>query len=564
MHNNSFFKFLFLIAVTFVFFSCDKDYSSVGDNLIGENNFTLKDTLFSVVAYNEKITPIKSSNLPVNALGIYDNPAFGKTTASFVTQLSLATVAPTFTTITAAPAIDSVHLSVPYFIVATETKAITTGGNTYVLDSIYGEPKAKIKLSVYESGRYMGNQIGTAQTFYTNQNGGFDNLKDPDQKKWGRLNNDANKAQNDEFFFDPAQHIETTTDAAAKKTYVYIAPEMRLKLNANFFESKIFNAPASSLATNIDFMGYFKGLYFKVEQSGTDKGSLAMINFAKGKITIYYKEDKKTKEDDPATTTIDETVIERVQKTLVLNMSGNAASLLEETNPNTDYDTSTKNPDRNFGDPKLYLKGGEGSLAVIQLFGSDLYGADGTTGSPNGVSDELDKMRKEGWLINQANLVFNIDTEKMGKLDLTTNKPASEPDRIYLYDYTNNVTIADYYLSLSTTTKKTSKFGYGGFIERDATTEKRGDSYKINITNHIRDLVQNVEATNVKLGVVVTEDINSPDMFELQTTSANITKAPKASVMNPLGTILYGNNLPSTDENYDKRLKLEIYYTKPK
>jgi hypothetical protein len=35
------------------------------------------------------------------------------------------------------------------------------------------------------------------------------------------------------------------------------------------------------------------------------------------------------------------------------------------------------------------------------------------------------------------------------------------------------------------------------------------------------------------------------------------------SVVNPLGTILYGSNLPVTDPNYDKRLKLEIFYTKP-
>ena len=39
--------------------------------------------------------------------------------------------------------------------------------------------------------------------------------------------------------------------------------------------------------------------------------------------------------------------------------------------------------------------------------------------------------------------------------------------------------------------------------------------------------------------------------------------APKASVMNPLGTILFGNNIPKVDPNYEKRLKLEIYYTKP-
>jgi len=34
-------------------------------------------------------------------------------------------------------------------------------------------------------------------------------------------------------------------------------------------------------------------------------------------------------------------------------------------------------------------------------------------------------------------------------------------------------------------------------------------------------------------------------------------------VMYQLGTILYGNNIPFGDSNYDKRLKLEIYYTKP-
>jgi hypothetical protein len=33
--------------------------------------------------------------------------------------------------------------------------------------------------------------------------------------------------------------------------------------------------------------------------------------------------------------------------------------------------------------------------------------------------------------------------------------------------------------------------------------------------------------------------------------------------MNPLGTILYGGKSTSTNPLEDKRLKLEIYYTKP-
>jgi len=46
-----------------------------------------------------------------------------------------------------------------------------------------------------------------------------------------------------------------------------------------------------------------------------------------------------------------------------------------------------------------------GSSAVIELFGPD--------NDNNGVSDELEALRKKGWLINEANLVFNIDTDAM-------------------------------------------------------------------------------------------------------------------------------------------------------
>ena len=86
MHNNSFFKALLLLVSIHLFVSCDKDYNEIGDALIGENHFDLAKYTSNVVAYNEKITPIQSENLPVNALGIYDNPAFGKTTANFATR----------------------------------------------------------------------------------------------------------------------------------------------------------------------------------------------------------------------------------------------------------------------------------------------------------------------------------------------------------------------------------------------------------------------------------------------------------------------------------------------
>jgi len=527
MRNNSVFKLILLVLSVTFFVSCDKDYNVIGDALIGENHFDLAKETYSVVAYNQKLTPIQSNNLPVNALGIYDNPAFGKTTANFATQLTLASVSPTFGV---NPVIDSVYIEVPYFVDATQTKALTAGGNSYVLDSIYGAPLAKIKLSIFESGLYMRDKdpVGgfqEAQKYFTDQNTDFENLK-----IGKRLNDDANKAQNDEFFYNPAQRNLTTTDAAGKKTNVYSTPAMRLKLNNQFFTDKIINAPAGKLATNEIFKEYFKGLYFKVEQSGADAGSLAMINFAKGTITIKYKEN---------TSATDAT---RVDKSLVLNMSGNTVSLLEQSNTNANYSNATSNPDRVLGDEKLYLKGGEGSLAVIELFDkTDLigYDKDGNLTGPNGVSDQLDVIRKKGWLINQASLLFNIDASSMAN--------SYEPERVYLYDFTNSRNTLDYY-------------SYSGKITRDATSQKRGVSYKVNLTNHIRSLVKNADSTNVKLGIVVTEDIAVSDFYKLRTPTAFLSKAPKASVMNPLGTILYGGKSSVPD---GKKLKLEIYYTKP-
>ena len=69
---------------------------------------------------------------------------------------------------------------------------------------------------------------------------------------------------------------------------------------------------------------------------------------------------------------------------------------------------------------------------------------------------------------------------------------------------------------------------------------------------------------------MVTEDISTTNttVSQIWKTPINVTsvipsfyiQTPRSAVMNPLGTVLYGSN-PSVPA--DKRLKLEIYYTKP-
>ena len=523
MYNNSFFKQVLLAVILIFFASCDKDYNEIGADLIGQNNFVLKDTTFAVVAYNQKIGPIQSNNLPVNALGIYNNPAFGTTTASFVTQVSLATVNPT---IGANFMVKSVVLTIPYFSTLKTTNA--DGSHVYELDSIYGVSGSKIKLSIYESGYFMRDldPVGgfqNAQKYYTNQ-ADFVNFK---KEGFDRLNDTTDVAQNDEFFFDPAEIVVKTTDAITKaETITRSVPAMRLNLNTSFFKTKIIDAAATGtgkLVTNEVFKEYFRGLYFKVENSGSDSGSLAMMDFSKGVITIKYTEDTST--TDPT----------RVEKSILLNLSGNTVSLQDQSKININYSVATnpENANKTLGDKKLYLKGGEGSMAVISLFDTP---------------EKLETLRANKWLINEAKLVFHIDADAM-------KDSPNKPQRIYLYDMNNKVPISDYFSDITSgTTSKNGKLIFDGILNKTKST------YTIRITNHIRNLINDAKKNNVKLGVVVTEDINTTAFSEFKDKNGF---APKASVMNPLGTILFGNNIPIGDSNYDKKLKLEIYYTKP-
>ena len=556
MYNNSFFKQILVIAILVLFASCDKDFNEIGADLIGENNFDFNTANFSVTAYNQEVDIVQSDNLVVNPLGICENPAFGKTIASFATQLSMDTYNPT---IGANPIIDSVYLEVPYFVDSKIT-ALTTGGNTYELDSIYvpKTPKVSaIKLSVYESGYFMRDldPIGgfqNAQKYFTDQNTDFDNLK-----IGTRLNDDASVSENNEFEFSKKQRIETVTDAAGKKTYTYLPPRMRLNLNKTFFKTKIIEAVSGKLTNSEAFKDYFRGLYFKVENSGSSSGSLAMLDFKKGKITIKYREDLST-------TTGGVTTITKTERAIILNMAGNTVSLLQNSNATPAYTTALSSADKTLGDEKLYLKGGKGSMAVIRLFGPDLYGSNGITGTPNGVADELDIIRTNKWLINEANLVFHIDAANM--VSATDN--IYEPQRIYLFDLNNNRPVVDFYTDGSSgSTAKKAKLVFDGNINLDATS-KRGSTYKIRITDQIRGLVKNADSTNVKLGLVVTEDIGTVSSNKWKTPLKDTSispnyyfQTPKASVMNPLGTILYGSK---STVPLDKRLKLEIYYTKPK
>ena len=533
--------------ITLFFDSCDKDFNTIGANIIDDNHFGFElDTLSSAVAFVQPTGVVQTNNLPINQLGVYANPVFGKTKANFVTQLTLASGSqnPAFN-FDLKPEIMDVYLNIPYF--STKTSTETDGTGIYKLDSIYGDQK--MNLRVYESGYHIQDYDAStnaqdAQKYYNNQDNLFNN------NKIGQpLNNSEDKKQNTEFVPDPTEVkvykrdnvLEPTTDIETR-----LSPRMRLKLDSTYFYNKIFLASNDKLISNGSFKDYMKGLYFQIEDA--PNGRLMKLNFGAGNITITYKQyaglkpgtkDPITFDDDSDPTT--PSVPQYVLKTFVMNLAGNTVNLLEQTNSN-DYASAISSPNPVAGDKKLNLKGGaEGSIAIIDLFGK-----------PNELSD----LKQKGWLVNEANLVFYVDKTAMAS--------AIEPNRIYLYDLKNHRPVLDYVTDFSTNKdSKLNKVIHGGILEKEDVVGGRGIKYKIRITNHIRNLISK-DSTNVRLGLAVSESILITSNAKLKNTTSPtaIDRVPLSNVLNPLGTILYGSNYPFSEKEYKYRMKLEIYYTK--
>ncbi|MEN9335920.1 MAG: hypothetical protein RLZZ500_907 [Bacteroidota bacterium] len=535
---------VFSAVVALAFVSCDKEFSDVGADLVGDEHFGLNSTNYDVTAYNQSTGDVQTNDMAVQSLGYYNNPVFGKVKASIVTQLELTANNPKFY---APDAIDSVYMHIPYY--ATITGADDSGAAIYRLDSLLPAFDAtntpKIKLGVYESGYYIqdydpSTNLQQIQRYYSNQQSEFEAVI---ANGGQRLNDDNTKiqdatvtdySQNDQFVFSnqPIKFYKTNGDV--RET---LGPGIYMNLNKSFFQNKFYNAPAGALQNNNTFKNYFRGLFFKAESAaGSDaQGTLARLNLSRGTITIIYKDFLSQSTYESSLT---DPTVKKVRKKITLNLTGRTVNFFD-----SDYSNPIV-PDVTLGDERIQVKGGKGSMGVISLFG----------GQPTTSSPILQQMKNENWLINEANMIFYIDKTAMAN--------APEPNRILLYDLDNNRPVIDYYTDLSTAANsKFNKVVHGGIISKGS--DERGEYYKVRLTNHIRNLVDK-DSTNVRLGLVVTENINNVNRAYLKvpfTVGSKQTKyVPAMSVVNPLGTILYGShsNVPA-----DKRIKLQIYYTKP-
>lgn len=559
-------KIVVLSSILFLF-SCDKDFNTIGSEIIGDGHYKFDKYLVkNIKAYSKAIDSVQTNNLPINSLGIFSDPYFGTNVSEFVSQVELERVAPNFGLDVQMTNNDSVYLYVPYF-----SKKITNeSGNTpnnYNLESIYGDLNSSLNLKIYENKYFLRDfdavNPSERQKYYSHEKYLIETVSLAGSPL--QLNDGINPSENTEFKFLATEHIiyktngegvyvdnsgNVVTDLSQRIIKERIAPGMWINLNKDFFKNSILLANPTDLLNQANFKEYFKGLYFKVEANAGQEGALAQLDFSKAAITIQYHS------RDNATSDL-------TKKSFKLNIKGNSINFFSFSK-NSVYQDGLNASNFTAGDPLLYVKGGVGSMAFIDLFSDIDIDNQDFSGQPNGIPDELDELRANKWLINDAVLTFFVK-----------NEGQKAPMRIYLYDATNNITLIDYNQDSSTNAdSKLNKANFGGLMRAD--DQGNGVLYKINIRGHINRLLNGTNPSdlkNVRLGLVVTENINVTNLASLEnsfsypvllpTGSPNqvVSKVPVSSVMNPLGTLLYGTNVASGDE--DKKMKLEIYYTKP-
>ena len=528
--------------------SCEKDFTSLESDVINSDNainFETKSIEYPIVTSSKSVDPVQSNNLPSFLLGYNNHAIYGESTSSFIGQMVPDQYSPDFGENTV---LDSVILTIPYFSRGVETSE--EEDITYEIDSVYGD--APIKISIYRNNFFLRSfdpygEFDDTQKYYSNGS-----LSDIESISQGQLEGDLLFEVND--FVPDASQINLTELDTLDEPFVSqkIAPALRFRLDNEsneYWQNLIFaNQDDPVLSNENNFKDFFRGLYIKVEGINSD-GSMMLLNLASTNtnLTIHYTSDTPiTSETD--TGSVDE--ITSYQNDYVLNFSGVLLNVFDNN-----FSVDVTNSDDVNGDEAMYLKGGEGYIGIIDLF-------NGTVEDEMGDQvDAFDHFKSFFYddisdsplkLINEAYIEFYVDQN----LNLE-----NEPDRIYLYNYEQNMSLLDYFLdqSVSSTTIN-AKINHLEPLQRvDDEPEGQGIKYKIRITEHLNNIILR-DSTNARLGLGIINDVAATSFFSiLNNGSEEDLELASGTILSHKGTVLHGNQ----SQEEDKRPKIKIYYTEP-
>ena len=596
-------KVKFYIVCFLFFISCNKEYNTIGTDFLRSDTFDTNVEYVDVAVKQKRIPPFKSIALPIYQLGKIQDQIFGNRDATFVTQLGLEELNPIFgitsqtkeeegddsniLIIKENELVVDAYLDIPFYNntfdsdgdgvideydvdpfdiysdsdgdgladvlersngtdpldpdtdddgildnVDTDTINPRQGATVYDIDSLIGNREASFKVKVQELDYFLStydpsNNFETFLKYYSNDQV-IENFT-------GKVLYDGEVEINTEEIVIYKED-DPDTDDVDESTQVKerLTPRLRIPIDKDYMQSKIIDMEGNIDLSNQDnFNLYFKGLFLSAYDFSDPL--LLILNYADASINIVYEYDRYNRNDTTDDTSDD--TIDREEKTFKLNLTGNQINILKQDPLSPEISKALNSNSEDL--KRVYLRGGEGIMMEIDLF-------DDGTGN-----DILGEIKSNGWLINEANLTMYIDKEA---IDISGG--IIEPSRLFLYDIESKAPVVDYFIDQSQGQKpKDQKAVHSGLIEIDE--DKKGIKYKIRISEHVKNIIRN-DSLNKKLALVVTSDITNAVNTELKNND-ELEYIPISSVINPLGTILYGPNPEPI--NHDKRFRLELFYT---
>ena len=596
-------KVKFYIVCFLFFISCNKEYNTIGTDFLRSDTFDTNVEYVDVAVKQKRIPPFKSIALPIYQLGKIQDQIFGNRDATFVTQLGLEELNPIFgitsqtkeeegddsniLIIKENELVVDAYLDIPFYNntfdsdgdgvideydvdpfdiysdsdgdgladvlersngtdpldpdtdddgildnVDTDTINPRQGATVYDIDSLIGNREASFKVKVQELDYFLStydpsNNFETFLKYYSNDQV-IENFT-------GKVLYDGEVEINTEEIVIYKED-DPDTDDIDESTQVKerLTPRLRIPIDKDYMQSKIIDMEGNIDLSNQDnFNLYFKGLFLSAYDFSDPL--LLILNYADASINIVYEYDRYNRNDTTDDTSDD--TIDREEKTFKLNLTGNQINILKQDPLSPEISKALNSNSEDL--KRVYLRGGEGIMMEIDLF-------DDGTGN-----DILGEIKSNGWLINEANLTMYIDKEA---IDMSGG--IIEPSRLFLYDIESKAPVVDYFIDQSQGQKpKDQKAVHSGLIEIDE--DRKGIKYKIRISEHVKNIIRN-DSLNKKLALVVTSDITNAVNTELKNND-ELEYIPISSVINPLGTILYGPNPEPI--NHDKRFRLELFYT---
>ena len=596
-------KVKFYIVYFLFFISCNKEYNTIGTDFLRSDTFDTNVEYVDVAVKQKQIPPFKSIALPIYQLGKIQDQIYGNRDASFVTQLGLEELDPIFgitsqtkeeegddsniLIIKENELVVDAYLDIPFYNntfdsdgdgvidaydvdpfdiysdsdgdgladvlersngtdpldpdtdddgildnVDTDTINPRQGATVYDIDSLIGNREASLKVKVQELDYFLStydpsNNFETFLKYYSNDQV-IENFT-------GKVLYDGEVEINTEEIVIYKED-DPDTDDVDESTQVKerLTPRLRIPIDKDYMQSKIIDMEGNIDLSNQDnFNLYFKGLFLSTYDFSDPL--LLILNYADASINIVYEYDRYNRNDTTDDTSDD--TIDREEKTFKLNLTGNQINILKQDPLSPEISKALNSNSEDL--KRVYLRGGEGIMMEIDLF-------DDGTGN-----DILGEIKSNGWLINEANLTMYIDKEA---IDMSGG--IIEPSRLFLYDIEGKAPVIDYFIDQSQGQKpKDQKAVHSGLIEIDE--DKKGIKYKIRISEHVKNIIRN-DSLNKKLALVVSSDITNAVNTELKNND-ELEYIPVSSVINPLGTILYGPNPEPI--NHDKRFRLELFYT---